>query len=94
VTGKVYPTERVLEVISFEKAAEGEPKAKGATWHRTLPNALAEAQARKTLILVDAYAEWCGWCKKLEQETLASPEVLAKIQEFTLLKIDTDKHPV
>ena len=62
-------------------------------WHDTLSDALAEAKARKTLVLVDAYADWCGWCKKLDAETLSDAGVQARLREFTLLKLDTDKHP-
>ncbi len=93
VTGTIYPAERVLEVTSFKVVAAPGVKAKKNTWHTSLPKALAEAQQRKTLILVNAYAEWCGWCKKLEKDTLSNPEVQARMQEFTLLKIDTDKQP-
>jgi thioredoxin-related protein len=93
VTGKVYPNERVLEVMSYEKAAEPEAKAKEPTWHTSLETALAEAGDRNTLILVDAYAVWCGWCDKLEKDTLSDADVQAKMRGFTLLKIDTDKQP-
>jgi thioredoxin-related protein len=93
VTGTVYPVERVLEVTSFKKVAAPKEKANETTWHTSLQTALTEAQQRKTLILVDAYAEWCGWCKKLEKDTLSNPQVQARMQEFTLLKIDTDKQP-
>ncbi|KKK66611.1 hypothetical protein LCGC14_2962350, partial [marine sediment metagenome] len=92
VIGKIYSRERVLEVISFEEAPAPE-KAEEAVWHRSLPQAMAEAQRRSTLILVDAYAEWCGWCKKLEKDTLENPEVQERLRAFVLLKIDTDKQP-
>ncbi len=93
ITGTIYPAERVLEVTSFKVVAAPEEKAKENTWHTSLPKAMAEAQQRKTLILVDAYAEWCGWCKKLEKDTLSNAEVQTRMKEFTLLKIDTDKQP-
>ncbi|MHB9106426.1 MAG: thioredoxin family protein [Armatimonadota bacterium] len=69
--------------------------AEGAkvNWHHSLPDALAEAKGRKTLILVDFHADWCGWCTKLDQETLSNAEVQTRLRDFTLLKIDTDKYP-
>jgi len=71
-----------------EEAAAVQP----GTWHRNLDDALAEAKERETLVLVDAYADWCGWCRKLDEETLASPKVRERLREFALLKLDTDKH--
>lgn len=64
-----------------------------AGWHDTLSDAQAEAKERKSLILVDAYADWCIWCKKLDAETLSNTEVQARLKDFTLLKLDTDRYP-
>jgi thiol-disulfide isomerase/thioredoxin len=91
VTGKIYPQERVLEVISYEEAPEPQARMEQARWHHSLSAALTEAQQRKTLVLVDAHASWCSWCRKLETDTLSAPAVQAKLKEFTLLKMDTDK---
>ena len=68
-------------------------KPEGISWHDSLPDALAEAKGRKTLILVDFRADWCGWCTKLDQDTLSNAEVQTRLRDFTLLKIDTDKQP-
>jgi len=67
--------------------------APGIKWHHSLTEAQAEAKARKTLIVVDAYADWCGWCKKMDADTFANAEVQQRMRDFTLLKIDTDKEP-
>lgn len=32
-------------------------------------NALKEARSNKKLVFVDAYTDWCGWCKKLDRTT-------------------------
>lgn len=60
-------------------------------WHHSLADAITEAQRRNTLILVDAYADWCIWCKKLDEDTLSNPRVHAQMKEFTLLKVNTDE---
>jgi len=61
-------------------------------WHRSPDAALAEAQEGGRLVVVDVYTDWCGWCKKLDKDTLSNPEVRAKLKEFTLLKLNADKH--
>jgi len=59
-------------------------------WLNSLPAALAAAKERHAFILVDLYAEWCGWCKQLEKKVFASPEFLAKARSFVLLRVDTE----
>lgn len=71
--------------------AQEEAEAAELRWLTSLPEALEAARKAQNLVLVDAYAEWCGWCKKLEAETLAHPDVQERLKGFTLLKIDTDK---
>ena len=80
-------------VAADEQTTAPAVKAQPISWHHTLPEALAEAKTRKTFILVDFHADWCGWCTKLDQDTLSNAEVQARLRDFTLLKIDTDKYP-
>ncbi len=68
-------------------ASSGEP---AQVWLTSLPQALAEAKKRDAYILVDLYAEWCGWCKELEKKVFASPEFVAKARSFVLLRVDTE----
>ena len=75
------------------QAQESEAKGKEGKWFTSLSEALAAAQEAKSLVLVDAYADWCVWCKKLEKETFSDPKVQAQMEKFTLLKIDTDRQP-
>lgn len=62
-------------------------------WHTSLDAALSDAKKRGTYVVVDAYADWCGWCKKLDKETLSDPSVRAKLKNFSLLKLNTDDQP-
>mgnify|MGYP005841870013 CR=1 FL=1 len=70
-----------------------EAKSKEGKWFTSLSDALAAAQEADNLVLVDAYADWCVWCKKLEKETFSDPKVQAQMKKFILLKIDTDGQP-
>lgn len=73
--------------------ATSSPAAQDITWHHTLPEALATAKKDQNLVLADFNAPWCGWCTKLDQDTLSNPKVQARLRDFTLVKIDTDQYP-
>lgn len=62
-------------------------------WHQSLPEALAEAKQRKTLIVVDAYADWCQWCKKMDENTFTNAEVQQQMKNFVPVRINTDNDP-
>lgn len=71
-------------------AATTQPPAQ-LHWHEQLQPALAEAAAADRYLLVDLYAEWCGWCKKLERDVFTSPRFRAAAAErFVLLRVDVE----
>ncbi len=43
-------------------------------------------------VMLDFYADWCVACKELEEITFKDPEVINKLQGFTLLKADVTKN--
>lgn len=53
------------ERISWEDFNEGYPKAR----------------KQKKMVMIDAYTTWCWYCKKMDRETYANPEVVKKIKE-------------
>lgn len=61
-----------------------------ATWHKSIATATAEARKTNKLILVDMYAEWCGWCKRFEREVYPSEKFQAISKNLVLLKLDTE----
>jgi thioredoxin-related protein len=61
-------------------------------FHGTWQEALAKAKAEEKLIFVDAYASWCGPCKRMAKETFPDPKVGEYFNaNFLCLKIDMEK---
>jgi len=74
---------------SFTGASTSQPSIK---WHNDLKVAHKQAVAEGKPILVVFGAEWCGYCKKLESQTLNTPEMSRYISEnFVPVHLDLDK---
>ena len=41
----------------------------------TFEEVIHQAQERNKKVFVDAYTDWCGWCKVMDQKTFSQPEV-------------------
>ena len=61
-------------------------------WVYTLAEGLTLAQTVKKPLMVDFFATWCGWCKKLDKDVYTNAEVAALSKEFICVKVDTDKY--
>jgi thioredoxin-like negative regulator of GroEL len=59
-------------------------------WLSDLAPARAEAKRTGKPILVDLYADWCGWCKELDRDVFASPKFQDYGRHFVLLRLDTE----
>jgi thioredoxin-related protein len=53
--------------------------------------AMAEAELRQTLVMIDFYTDWCGWCKRLDADTFSQPAVQAEIAELVALKLNAEE---
>lgn len=74
--------------VADENLKQGIKFFKG-TWKE----ALAKAKAENKLIFLDAYASWCGPCKRMAATTFKDKEVGEFFNErFINFKMDMEKH--
>jgi thiol-disulfide isomerase/thioredoxin len=67
----------------------GHPPA-GVRWEHKFEEALKKAKAAQKPIMVDFWAEWCGWCHRLDQTTYVDPAVVKLSAQFVPVKVNTE----
>ncbi|MBP7735336.1 MAG: thioredoxin fold domain-containing protein [Spirochaetes bacterium] len=78
-----------------ENSVKAAPVSGGAavTWH-DFNEGLKLASAKGKPVIMDFYADWCGWCRKMEVEVFADREVAAKLGDnYICVRLHTDRNP-
>ncbi|MEZ6129554.1 MAG: thioredoxin family protein [Planctomycetaceae bacterium] len=62
-------------------------------WNSNVETSLRTANDSGKLVLMKFTADWCGYCKKMERETFARPQVAALVNsQFVPVLVDADQH--
>jgi uncharacterized protein YyaL (SSP411 family) len=49
------------------------------------------AKKENKIILVDAYTDWCGWCKKMDRDTYTNLDVIKALnKDFIVIKFNPE----
>lgn len=59
-------------------------------WIKSISGAQAAAKARKQMIFVDLFAQWCGWCHRFEGEVYPSEVFQKATEKMVLLRLDIE----
>jgi thioredoxin-related protein len=66
------------------------PQASANPWIKSLADAQKKAKTGNQLIFVDLFADWCGWCHKMEQEVFPSQAFQNATDDMVLLRLNTE----
>ncbi len=77
-------------VSEMHSAKERAPQEEGLKWY-SFEEGYAKAVKEGKILLVDAYTDWCGWCKVMDRKTYADPVIIAKLnQSFICVKLNPE----
>ena len=62
----------------------------GGTWLKSVAAAQKQAKEKNQLILVDMFAEWCGWCHRFEKEVFPAEAFQNATEDVVLLRLNTE----
>ena len=60
-------------------------------WEHDLPAALSKAGTENKLVMVDFYADWCQWCKRLDKNTFSDASVQRALASVVSVRLNGER---
>ena len=83
----LLPLMALLALKPAQQTTPAKVELKWYGWNEGYAKAVKEGK----IVLVDAYTDWCGWCKKMDRDTYTNADVIKKINEhFVPIKFNPE----
>ncbi len=88
----------IFYLHSFNNAQSASPVVSESSvlkWH-PFEEGMKLARKKHKPVIVDIYTDWCGWCKKMDNETFQDPLIVSYLTEnFIAIKLNAEgKEPI
>jgi thioredoxin-related protein len=72
------------------QASQSTGKAVAIKW-MSWQEAVEANKKEQKKIFIDCYTDWCGWCKKMDRDTYANPDIIKKLnKDFIVVKFNPE----
>jgi thiol:disulfide interchange protein DsbD len=61
-------------------------------WADSYESGMREARVENRPVMIDFFADWCVYCKKLESDVFTDDKVAAESRRFVNIRVDADRH--